>query len=78
MTRDKYRFSFEVCFDYDQEVDGSQLLDALRASVADILENIEAEGRVEVDSLDLEYIEQSCCVEYVRAESTYTSKEESV
>ena len=73
--RNKYRFSFEACFDYDQNVDGSQLLDALHASVADIVENIEAEGRVEVDRLDLEYIEQSCCVEYVRAESAYTSKE---
>jgi hypothetical protein len=67
MARDKYRFSFEVCFDYDQEVDGSQLLEALHASVEVIVDNIEAEGRVEVDGLDLEYIEQSCCVEEVTA-----------
>tara|TARA_R110000824_G_scaffold346368_1_gene533169 strand:+ start:4518 stop:4754 length:237 start_codon:yes stop_codon:yes gene_type:complete len=76
MTRDKFRFSFEVCFDYDQDADGSSLLDALVGSVEGIVENIEAEGRVEVDSLDLEYIQQSCCVERVRAESAYTSKEE--
>lgn len=63
--RDKYRFTFDVWFDYDQNVDGSQLLDALHASVADIVGHIEAEGRVTVDKDDLEYIEQSCCVEEV-------------
>jgi|TARA_R100000084_G_scaffold63268_1_gene27407 hypothetical protein len=65
--RDKYRFTFDVWFDYDQEVDGSQLLEALHASVADIVDHIEAEGRVTVDKDDLEYIEQSCCVEEVTA-----------
>lgn len=65
--RDKYRFSFEVCFDCDQEVDGSQLLEALHASVADIVDHIEAEGRVGVDDDELEDIEQSCCVEEVTA-----------
>ena len=65
--RDKYRFTFDVWFDYDQEVDGSQLLEALHASVADIVGHIEAEGRVTVDDDDLEYIEQSCCVEEVTA-----------
>ena len=63
--RDKYRFTFDVWFDYDQEIDGSQLLDALHASVADIVDHIEAEGRVTVDKDALEYIEQSCCVEAV-------------
>ena len=67
MARDKYRFSFEVWFDYDQEVDGSQLLEALHASVADIVGHIEAEGRVGVDDDELEDIEQSCCVEEVTA-----------
>ena len=63
MTKDKYRFSFDVCFDHDQNADGSRLLDALHASITDIIQNIEAEGRVEVDNLD--YILQSCCVEAV-------------
>ena len=65
--RNKYRFTFEVCFDYDQDVDGSQLLEALHASVADIVGHIEAEGRVGVDDDELEDIEQSCCVEEVTA-----------
>ncbi len=63
MTKDKYRFSFDVCFDHHQNADGSRLLDALHASITDIIQNIEAEGRVEVDNLD--YILQSCCVEAV-------------
>ena len=48
MTKDKYRFSFDVCFDHHQNADGSRLLDALHASITDIIQNIEAEGRVEV------------------------------
>lgn len=72
--RDRYRFSFDVCFDYDQGADGSRLLDALQASVADIIQSIEAECGVEVDSLDLEYIQQSCRVEAVTP-GIYTDRE---
>ena len=67
MARDKYRFSFEVCFDYDQEVDGSQLLEALQASVVDIVGHIGEWPKSTVDDDELEHIEQSCCVEEVTA-----------